>query len=146
MSTEIYENPWTYKEQIYNGENSENYVGFIYIIRNKNDNKLYVGKKSLTQAKTKQYKGKKKKIRISSLWRSYYGSSPELLADISKLGKENFTREILHFCKSKSELAYMELKEQIERKVMETDNSYNGWIMVRVRKVNLKKSDFFLSQ
>ena len=71
-------------------------------------------------------------------WEEYYGSSKYLHEDIKELGASNFTREILHLCKSRSECAYLELKEQINREVLESDLFYNDWIQVRVRKEHLK--------
>ena len=49
-----------------------------------------------------------------------------------QLGKEKFTREILFYCKSKAELSYVEAREQFARKVLESDDYYNGHIRVRV--------------
>ena len=92
----------------------------------------------MTKAGYKQVKGKRRKIRKISDWEEYYGSSKYLHEDIKELGVSNFTREILHLCKSRSECAYLELKEQINREVLESDLFYNDWIQVRVRKEHLK--------
>lgn len=83
---------------------------------------------------------KKKKIRskIDSDWQEYYGSSVELSKDIDALGKEKFTREILHYCKSKAETSYVEAREQFDRKVLESDQYYNGQISVRVHGSHIK--------
>ena len=62
----------------------------------------------------------------------YYGSSIELNKDVESLGKENFRREILYFCKSKAECSYIEAREQFARRVLETEDYYNGHIQVRV--------------
>ena len=43
-----------------------------------------------------------------------------------------FTREILHYCPSRGALSYMEAKEQFDRRVLETDEYYNGIINVRI--------------
>jgi hypothetical protein len=116
-------------------------VGFVYLITNKSNNRMYVGKKLSKFAKTtykvvKQKNGVKKKKRIRSKidsdWRDYYGSSDELNKDIELFGKENFTREILHYCKSKAVCSYIEAKEQFDRKVLESKDYYNGQISVRV--------------
>ena len=79
-------------------------------------------------------KGRKNKRRykVDSDWRDYYGSSDELTIDVNKLGKENFKREVLFFCNSKAELSYVEAREQFARKVLESDDYYNGHIRVRV--------------
>lgn len=119
----------------------EDCVGFVYIIVNLATGRKYVGKKLAKFSKTtykvvKQKNGvkKKKKIRskIDSDWLTYFGSSPELSKDVELLGEENFTREILHYCKSKSACSYLEAKEQFDRKVLESMDYYNGHIQVRV--------------
>jgi hypothetical protein len=119
----------------------EDCIGFVYIITNTITGRKYIGKKlakfSKTSYKTVKLKNgtkKKKKIRskINSDWMDYYGSSDELNKDILTLGKENFTREILHYCKSKAHTSYLEAKEQFDRKVLESTDYYNGQISVRV--------------
>jgi len=119
----------------------EDCVGFVYLITNTITGRKYIGKKlakfSKTTYKTVKLKNgtkKKKKIRskIDSDWMDYYGSSDELNKDILTLGKENFTREILHYCKSKAHTSYLEAKEQFDRKVLESTDYYNGQISVRV--------------
>jgi hypothetical protein len=125
----------------------EDCIGFVYLITNTLDGRMYIGKKlakfSKTTYKTVKLKNgnkKKKKIRskIDSDWQEYYGSSVELTADIIKLGKENFKREILYYCKSKSECSYIEAREQFTRKVLESNNYYNGQISVRVHGSHIK--------
>ena len=119
----------------------EDCVGFVYIITNKLSGRKYIGKKlakfSKTTVKTVKLKNgnkRKKKIRskIDSDWREYYGSSPELLKDIQQLGAENFTRQILYYCKSKAECSYIEAREQFTRRVLETTEYYNNNIMCRI--------------
>jgi hypothetical protein len=130
---------WTYKEKEFASEDILDYYGYVYIIENLITHKQYVGKKLFYSQKTKTVKGKRKKYKIESEWKDYYGSNLELMVDVEKLGPENFKREIIHLCKSKGECSYLEAKEQFCRGVMESDNFYNGWIMVRVRKSHLKK-------
>lgn len=115
----------------------DNY-GFVYQITNLTNGRKYIGKKFFYSAKTKQVKGKRKKIKVPSDWQTYYGSSAELAKDVLSLGNENFTREILHLCRSKGECGYLEAKEQFIRGALETDAYYNTWIMVRVRKSHIK--------
>jgi hypothetical protein len=119
----------------------EDCIGFVYIITNNTTNRKYIGKKlakfSKTTYKTVKLKNgtkKKKKIRskIDSDWQEYYGSNIELNKDVEQLGKDNFTREILYYCKSKSECSYIEAREQFDRKVLESTDYYNGHIQVRV--------------
>ena len=115
----------------------DNY-GFVYRITNLTNNKKYIGKKFFYFSKTKQVKGKKKKIKVFSDWQSYYGSNTELINDVKQYGSDNFKREILHLCKSKGVCGYLEAKEQFVNSVLENDDYYNTWIMVRVRKSHLK--------
>ena len=126
----------------------EECVGFVYLITNNLTGRKYIGKKlakfSKTTYKTVKLKNgnkKRKKIRnkIDSDWQLYYGSSPELTKDIEQLGLGNFTREILYYCRSKSECSYIEAREQFSRRVLETDDYYNGHIQVRVHGSHIKK-------
>ena len=119
----------------------EDCVGFVYQITNLTNDRKYIGKKlakfSRTTYKTIKLKNgnkKKRKIRskIDSDWQDYYGSSPELSKDVELLGKENFKREILYYCQSKSECSYIEAREQFTNKVLESRDWYNGHIQVRV--------------
>ena len=138
---------WTYQDQIV-AELPEECVGFVYLITNLTNDRKYIGKKlakfSKTTYKTVQLKNgtkKKKKIRskIDSDWQEYFGSSKELLADVEKLGKENFKREILYYCCSKAECSYIEAREQFDRKVLESTDYYNGQISVRVHGSHILK-------
>ena len=122
-------------------------VGFVYLITNTTNGRKYIGKKlakfSRTSTKTVVLKNgtkKKKKVRskIDSDWLDYYGSSNELNKDIELLGKENFTREILFYCKSKAECSYIEAREQFTRRVLESDEYYNNNIMCRIHGSHIK--------
>ena len=125
----------------------EDCAGFVYIITNNTTGRKYIGKKlarfkrtTYRVVKLKNGNKKRKKIRgtIDSDWQTYYGSSPELSKDIEQLGIENFSREILYYCKTKSECSYMEAREQFSRRVLESDDYYNGHIQVRVHGSHIK--------
>ena len=125
---------WTYRgEKI--EELPEDCEGFVYLITNLTNNRKYIGKK-LAKFKTSKppLKGKVNKRRgyKESDWREYWGSPDHLKADLEELGEENFIREILHFCPSRGVASYLEAQEQFERKVLLTDEYYNGIINVRV--------------
>ena len=131
---------WLYQNQTVD-QLPEDCVGFVYLITNTTDGRMYIGKKlakfSKTTQKTVKLKNgskKKKKIRtkVDSDWRDYYGSSPELTRDVEQLGTDKFQREILYYCKSKAECSYIEAREQFTRKVLESRDYYNGHIQVRV--------------
>ena len=119
----------------------EDCVGFVYMITNNTSGRKYIGKKlakfSKTTYKTVKLKNgtkKKKKIRskIDSDWQTYYGSNEELNRDVVDLGAENFTREIIFYCRSKAECSYIEAREQFRHQVLESADYYNGQISVRV--------------
>lgn len=136
---------WYYQNKIVESL-PEDCVGFVYCITNKTNNRKYVGKKLAKFAKTtyktvklKNGTKKKKKVRskIDSDWQTYYGSNIELNKDVERLGEDSFTREILYYCKSKAECSYIEAREQFSRKVLETEEYYNGHIQVRVHKSHI---------
>lgn len=125
----------------------DNCVGFVYLITNLVTGRKYVGKKlfwfSKTSYKTVALKNgtkKKKKVhtQIESDWKEYHGSSVDLCNDVSALGTNNFSRQILHLCYGKGDLSYMELREQMDRRVLETSDYYNGIIQVKIHKKHVK--------
>ena len=125
---------WTYEGKAIDTIPDE-YEGFVYLITNLKTGQKYVGKKLAKFKTTKPpLKGKKNKRRgyKESDWKDYWGSSDRLNADVEALGPENFTREILYLCKGRGEMSYLEAKEQFDRRVLETDEYYNGIINVRV--------------
>jgi hypothetical protein len=108
---------------------------FVYLITNNTNGKMYVGKKLAKFKTTKPpLKGKKNKRRGTkeSDWQTYWGSNDHLKEDVESLGEDKFTREILYFCSSRGIASYLEAKEQFDRKVLLTDDYYNGIINVRV--------------
>ena len=139
---------WTYQNTTVEAL-PEDCIGYVYLITNLISGRKYIGKKLAKFSKTtykmvklKNGTKKKKKIRskIESDWQEYYGSSPNLQKDIDTLGKENFSREILYYCKSKAECSYIEAREQFSRRVLESDDYYNGHIQVRVHGSHILKS------
>ena len=122
-------------------------IGFVYCITNNITGRKYIGKKlskfSKTTYKTVKLKnGTKKKKRIKSKidsdWPEYYGSNDQLNKDVEQIGRENFHREIIYYCTSKAECSYIEAREQFSRRVLESDDYYNGQIAVRVHGSHIK--------
>lgn len=125
---------WLYKNKEVI-ELPEDCEAFVYLITNLTNDKKYVGKKLAKFKTTKPpLKGKKNKRRgyKESDWRTYWGSSDHLNNDVAELGEEQFKREILYYCPSRGVASYIEAREQFERRVLETDDYYNGIINVRV--------------
>lgn len=137
---------WTYKGEDFTEEMIGDNYGFVYEIVNEFSGKKYIGKKFFYSSKTKLVKGKKKRYKISSDWKTYYGSNSALNGDVATIGIEKFSREILHLCKTKGECGYLEAKEQFVRGALEGDLYYNSWIMVRVRKSHIKDYNVRLSE
>lgn len=118
----------------------EDHFGFVYLITHNQSGRKYIGKKFFTKSKTKQVKGKKKKTRVKSDWEDYYGSNKELLDEIKINGKDNYTREVLHLCRSRSECSYYETHEIFCRHALLSDHYYNAWVSCRIRKDHLKNT------
>jgi hypothetical protein len=116
----------------------EDTFGFVYKITHIDTNKAYIGKKSLYHNKkhkltkkqldeqpvTRGRKSTHEILHVESDWKTYYGSSKELAADIKLFGKDKFRREIIYLAKGKKKLTYLELKAQFEYDVLEI-SSYN---------------------
>jgi hypothetical protein len=137
---------WTYKGELVT--ELPECEGFVYLISNKIDSRQYIGKKlakfSKTSIKTVTLKsGEKKKKRVKSKvesdWMKYWSSSIELQNDVKTLGEENFTREILHYCQTKGECSYMEMKEQIVNDVLlQPDKWYNAFVGGKIHRNHVK--------
>lgn len=129
---------WIYKNKEFNKPENEQF-GFVYLITNLVTGRKYIGKKFLWTYKTRTKKGKKKREKIESDWKSYYGSSKELLEDKEKLGKEFFKREILEFCPTRGILGYKELVYQVDMRVLEKPNEYyNGFLGSKISRSHIK--------
>jgi hypothetical protein len=134
---------WHYKGDVYEPTEDElkNWIGFVYVITDKSNDKMYVGKKTFWSKKTlPPLKGKTRKRRrvVESDWKSYYGSSDLVKQLLVEHGENNFHREILHFGKSKGELGYLEAKEQFDRQVLLDDRYYNGIINCRIHRSHVQ--------
>jgi glutaredoxin-related protein len=113
----------------------ENSIGFIYKITNNIDGRKYLGRKLiLFKTSRKPLKGNKNKRRGTkqSDYMTYCGSCIELQEDIKKLGKENFTFEILEWCSSKLTLNYAEVKHIVNSNAIFDKNYYNKYLGCRL--------------
>lgn len=114
---------WKYK-----GRAPKKFIGFCYLITSPTGRK-YIGRK--------QRYVKQSKIKESN-WRTYTGSSKELNADIKAMGIKSFRFEILHFCKTLSDLAIKEVMEILNRNALYLKEYYNKWIYIKLFS-NIKK-------
>lgn len=126
---------WYYNGEEFTSEMIGDYVGFVYIITDLSNNKKYVGKKTLiSKRRLPPLKGKtRRRIKIvESDWQNYFGSSEEVKILVEDRGRDQFKREILHLCKGKGEMSYLELKEQVDRRVLFSDEYYNEFIGCKI--------------
>lgn len=124
-------------------ETPEAYQGFVYLIENLSNGRLYIGQKNFWRTvKLKPLKGKtnKRHRREQSDWQHYYGSSTALQADLDAVGPDHFRRSILYLCANKNQMNYFETKEQFDREVLFNDQYYNGIISCRISARGLKKA------
>jgi len=132
--------PWYYNGAPLNEEErqkliEEGVIGFVYCITEYDTRKKYIGKKLwVSKRKLPPLKGQKRRRTkiIETDWRTYYGSSDTVNRLVEEKGAENFHREILYFCINKSELSYLEAKEQFNRDALLSDDYYNGIINCRI--------------
>ena len=132
---------WTYNGTVLHTA-PEQQQGFVYLITNTANGKKYIGKKNFwTVKKLPPLKGKKNKRhrRVETDWQTYYGSSTALQADINSQGVDDFTRQILYLCATKTWMAYHETRLQFEYGVLGSDDYYNDFISCRINSSGLKK-------
>ena len=111
---------WLYEDKEFT--DVEDYYGFIY----------------LTKAGYKTVKGKRKKIRLESDWRDYYGSSTSLKEDVDHYGKDSFRRTILRLCKSRGECNYFETKYIFDTDAILDPQYYNNWVSCKIQASHVK--------
>lgn len=131
---------WWYDNKPFT-EAPEGYEGFVYIIGNNETNKRYIGQKRFLSKRTRIIKGKKKRSFVESDWKTYNGSSQALLDDIAKMvdPETNLIRTILHLCKTKGEMNFIELEEQIKFRVLRQPNYfYNNFIGGKIHGKHIK--------
>jgi len=136
---------WSYNGKEFTSEMIEDNIGFVYMVTDKETGMKYIGKKNFFSKVTRPpLKGKKRKRRSlkESDWKTYCGSSEVVKTLVEENGLGHFEREIIHLCKSKGELTYMELKEQVDRKVLfKPDEYHNAFIGCKIHRRHVLKSN-----
>jgi hypothetical protein len=138
-----YENPWLFQGLEFTSEMIQDYQGFVYLLENTNNGKKYIGKKFFIKPKVlPKTKTRKRKVRttIESDWKTYYGSSKELLDDIASgdgRGEMGIVRSILHLCKTKGECSYYEIKEQLAVDALLKEEYYNSYVGCKIHRRHL---------
>ena len=111
--------------------------GFIYIVKNTDTNKSYIGKKVLYHNK-KVKLGKKEVAELTGVgrkpttkivtkesdWETYYGSNKEIMQLIKDGKQALFTRTIIKLASNKKLLTYYETQALFTYKVLEHPESF----------------------
>ena len=132
---------WIYKGKEFTSDDIGDYIGFIYCITDTDTGMKYIGKKGLmSKRKMPPLKGMKKKRTkiVETDWEKYYGSSELVKSLVEEHGTDRFEREILHLCRTKGEMNYIELYCQIQLNALLDDNYYNGIIQCKIHRSHVK--------
>ena len=84
---------WFHKGEEFTSEMIKDYIGFVYCITDKSNDKKYIGKKLLmSKRRLPPLKGKtRRRIKIVETdWQKYYGSSEEVKLMVEEKGADNF--------------------------------------------------------
>lgn len=117
-----YENAWTFDGKEFDSEDIGNAYGFVYLITTPEGQK-YIGRKYFWSIR--KVKGKSRRQRSESDWKTYYGSSDVLKAKIKESDRNLFRREIISLHSTKGRVNYEEVKEQFINGVLESDDYIN---------------------
>ena len=109
MSSMSYENPWIYNGEVFDSDHIQDHFGFVYHLYCNKTGRSYIGRKYFWSFRTPR--GKSRKVKSESDWKRYYGSCPELKADIDIWGKESVDRRILSLHKTKGKCNYEETRQ-----------------------------------
>lgn len=134
---------WYYNNEPFQPEelDPKQIYGFVYEIEDLDTGMKYIGKKLFWFNKTlpiTKTRKRRKRLKVESDWKDYYGSGERILEEIASRGKDRFKRTILRLCKTKAECTYYEAKYQFERDVLLRDDYYNDWISAKVRRAHLR--------
>jgi len=130
---------WLHKGKVINSieDMPQGTFGFIYITTHKPSGVSYIGKKSLyhnvkrklTKKELAEQTGRGRKpttqvVQKESDWKTYYGSTKQIVELIKGGKQEDFTREILQFVFNKKLLTYYECKYLFSYGVLEHPQKY----------------------
>jgi hypothetical protein len=130
---------WLHKGKVINSieDMPQGTFGFIYITTHKSSGVSYIGKKSLyhnvkrklTKKELAEQTGRGRKpttqvVQKESDWKTYYGSTKQIVELIKGGKQEDFTREILQFVFNKKLLTYHECKYLFSYGVLEKPDKY----------------------
>ena len=128
---------WLYNGTEFTDDDIGEYVGFVYRIRNLDNDMLYIGKKLFTKSKQYQKNNRKRKKRVISDWETYTGSNAVLNEDVTQGAR--LTKIITHLCTSRGWMSYFETLEILQRDALQSENYYNRYISCRINSKHLKE-------
>ena len=96
------------------------YAGFLYCITELSSGRQYIGKKVFWFNRRHKVKGRKnrRKVTSESDWRTYKGSSKEVLEGIRRQGIAAYDFRIISYHATRSQVNYAEVKELFKRDVL----------------------------
>ena len=116
-----YENPWIFEGTPFLSEDINGHFGFVYRITNVSTGKKYIGRKyfwSKRKPRNSSGNGRPRRVTTESDWKKYYGSCPELKADIKEYGRAGFKREILSLHATPGKTNYEETRQLFVNSVL----------------------------
>jgi hypothetical protein len=133
-----YENAWIYNGKPFDSDQIGDYIGFVYLLENPSTNKKYIGKKLFSSTTTRRVKGKKKRTKKESDWKSYYGSNEHLKQELNEEeSHQTVRRTILRLCRTKGECSYYEIKEQLAVDALLKEEYYNNFVGCKIHRKHL---------
>ena len=130
----------TYVEDLINDPNFNinDYYGYVYMTKNLENGRSYIGKKVFHHTQNKKLGKKeiaalptqrgrvpsKKKIVKESDWKTYYGSADETKQWAKTTPKDKLLRVVIRLCKSSKELTYYETKYLFQYDVLTDDKRW----------------------
>jgi hypothetical protein len=134
---------WIFDGKEFKIEDRGDAIGFVYELRDTENDKRYIGKKNLfSTRRLPPLKGQKRKRKVvkESDWKIYYGSSKNVQFLIEKNGQKRFERKILRLCESKGEMSYWEMWYQLTNHVLlKPDEYYNSFIGGKIHRKHVIK-------
>lgn len=118
-----YENPWSFNDKPFTSDDIGKFVGFVYVIECLVNGKKYIGRKYFHTVR--KVKGKTRRVRKESNWKTYYSSSEELKKLVESYGQDQFKRVILSLHTTQGDCNYEEVKLQFQHNVLENDDFLN---------------------
>jgi hypothetical protein len=111
-----YTNPWTMNGEVF--DSPDKWAGFVYLIRDRENGKEYIGKKFFWSKRKSSVKPFRRVVKESD-WKQYYGSNDEIKRLVKEFGGDRFQRIILSLHSLERDVNYTEVKFQYMFGVLE---------------------------